>query len=314
VSSTFISYSHRDRYFVSLLVAILDHHDIHAWCDTRDIPIGSRYPGVIDGGLGDADSLLVVVSANSAESKAVTGEIAAFRAIKSNAPIIPLLLDATDPNRLLHGTSEFQRIDFTVDMNAAFVALLSHFGKEFLPAIEKRSNNRRGARYDRRAGDRSSQLVARMWRIFWKAYQAETRMGEFQEVRLGVRQYVKLEDSLENEIKLYLFRNRDTGESVPPKVALRAAVVALKTEWAAKSAVQAVYLIEAVAETLESLYLIERPGRRKPPASRRLADERRVEPRVSREPGRSSKPAPRSPHGRRDDKLASSVRENLADR
>lgn len=81
----FISHSSEDRYFVNLLVALLEYHGIRTWCSTDDIRGSHQYRDEINKALEKAGSLIVVVSKHSAESKWVIKEFVRFQTLKPKA-------------------------------------------------------------------------------------------------------------------------------------------------------------------------------------------------------------------------------------
>jgi hypothetical protein len=176
----FISHSSEDRYFVNLLVALLKFHGNKTWCSSAYIQASEQYRNEIDKALEAAGSLIVVVSRHSAELKWVIKEFIRFQTLKSEAPVLPLILDDTDLTDLVDGLEAYQAIDFRPCMKTGFEKLMAVYGKTFLPSSRKKplvkDQERRTASADRRSSD----LRKRLKVGFQISYTRAVSMGHIQ--------------------------------------------------------------------------------------------------------------------------------------
>jgi hypothetical protein len=119
----FISYSRVDKDFAIQLVDRLSDYDVSIWLDLRNIPHGANWDMEVQKGLETSDSMLVLLSPDSAASENVADEWSYF--ITKDKPIIPLLVRPCDvPFRLMRR----QRVDFTGEFKPAFAQLIRALG------------------------------------------------------------------------------------------------------------------------------------------------------------------------------------------
>jgi hypothetical protein len=275
MSSVFISHSNKDRYFVNLLVALLKFHEVKTWWSEYDIAPGARFRTLIDDGLRNADSLIVVVSRHSAVSKWVTQELATFLEKRPDARVIPLLLDRTNPDDVIDRLTDFQALSFADDMLGGFEKLTELYGKPFLPRIERRAKDARRNDTERRStGDRrKSELIQRMRIGFWKAFNGKLAIGEFADIPLSVSQLFRTSEALTEEAERYLYRKPD-GSYALAKTVLEEASNHVWQEYRRRHVMKAVYAVEAIAEHIYATYVVSQPDRRQL-AKRRESGDRR---------------------------------------
>ena len=207
----FISHSSNDRYFVNLLVALLEFHGIKTWCSADDILGSHQYRDEINKALKNAESLIVVVSKNSFESKWVIKEFVQFQTLKPEAPILPLLLDDTDLSQFVDGLEAYQAIDFRDCMKTGFEKLTAVFGKTFLPSTVKKSLPKDQDRRDR-AGDRRSADMKQRLRVgFQLSYTRVVSIGTFNMSKL-------VSETLAEEVVKYLYLDADGNEKDPGQI------------------------------------------------------------------------------------------------
>ena len=113
MKSIFISYSHKDKEFVSKLASDLWLYGIQSWVDVREIQVGDSLVKKISEGINDADHVLVILSAASVSSKWIQFEIqAAFTKDPAGAKrvLIPAVIEKVEiPAFLRH----IKYVDFT---------------------------------------------------------------------------------------------------------------------------------------------------------------------------------------------------------
>lgn len=255
MTPVFISYDSRDRYFVGLLAALLDHESIDSWCDRDRIPAGSPYQKRIEQGLANSQSLITVVSKHAVQSKWVTAELAAFCATRSDPVVIPLLLDGTQPSDVFHTLGAYQSIDMTEDMLKGFVTLCHLFERKFLTGqMTRRSGERRDQ------GDRRTNLLRRIRTGMWQAYASTTGLGKFDLVEYKrPSQRGKIADALEAEIQRYELLD-EHHKQIDSRWALKSALDALGNEQLGEN--RAIYVIEKLAAHLFEHYEVRNRDRR----------------------------------------------------
>ena len=83
----FISHSSEDKQYIEKMRECLEDANIKCWVSYRDIPPGSSYAVAVPKAIKDAETFLLILSANSVKSSQVRDEIAA--AIEEKKHIIP---------------------------------------------------------------------------------------------------------------------------------------------------------------------------------------------------------------------------------
>ena len=89
MSSAFISYSRRDKEFVSQFATRLEAFMDQVWFDLEDIHVGSNWSDSIQQGLDSSDVLFLILSPDSMASPNVANEWQYF--FDQKKPIIPIL-------------------------------------------------------------------------------------------------------------------------------------------------------------------------------------------------------------------------------
>lgn len=93
-SRAFISYSHKDKAFVSRLVSDLGSIGAKVWLDLVEMKVGDSMVQKIQDGINDSEWLVIVLSPNSIESSWVNKELSAAlvkELEKKSVYILPLL-------------------------------------------------------------------------------------------------------------------------------------------------------------------------------------------------------------------------------
>jgi hypothetical protein len=250
----FISHSSEDRYFVNLLVALLEFHGIKTWCSSADIQASEQYRNEIDKALEAAGSLIVVVSIHSAESKWVIKEFIRFQTLKSEAPVLPLILDDTDLTDLVDGLEAYQAIDFRHCMKTGFEKLMAVYGKAFLPSSRKKPLVKDQERRTSSADRRSSDLRKRLKVGFQISYTRAVSMGTFNMSRL-------VTETLMDEARKYHFLD-STGEPVDPERVLKQTMDQVWSRASEEEMGNIPMLIERIAEVIHQEYAVQLKDRR----------------------------------------------------
>lgn len=113
MSTVFLSYSRSDSQVVDKIAKDLQREGIEIWFDRQDIKPGQNWKEQIEKALNDASFLIVFISKNSLQSRAVQLEYrAAFENQKrtGGTRLIPILLEKVELPEFL---STIQYIDFT---------------------------------------------------------------------------------------------------------------------------------------------------------------------------------------------------------
>lgn len=113
MSTVFLSYSRSDSQIVDKIAQDLQREGIEIWFDRQDIKPGQNWKEQIEKALNDASFLIVFISKNSLQSRAVQLEYrAAFENQKrtGGTRLIPILLEKVELPEFL---STIQYIDFT---------------------------------------------------------------------------------------------------------------------------------------------------------------------------------------------------------
>lgn len=272
MGTVFISHSSDDAYFVNLLEAVLTYSGVSVWCSSSGITPGLAYERKINAALETAETLIVVISRNSANSAWVKHECRVFLEQHRDSRVIPTHLDATKATEINVGLEQFHNIDFSKCMLTGFTKLLKAFGLEF-----HYQDKRAPKRVDRRKGvDRRdpANLHRRVRVGFWKAFVQATGYGEFQELSLLLTTKYKVIQSLAPEAAKYEFKTA-SGQRCDSDEVLKNAVEAVWLKWREleKTRVEpigAAYVIEDIATAV-----CAQPGVTVAPVGRRRAGERR---------------------------------------
>jgi len=91
---TFISYSHSDKDYASMLATSLQGKGLDVWIDAR-LDYGSQWPNEIQKQLDVCDAFILIMSPRSFASEWVQSELQ--RAMRKSKPIFPLLLEGDEP-------------------------------------------------------------------------------------------------------------------------------------------------------------------------------------------------------------------------
>ncbi|MEI6332525.1 MAG: toll/interleukin-1 receptor domain-containing protein [Pseudanabaena sp. ELA645] len=89
MTDVFISYSHKDKEFVSILYAAFERNKKNIWVDWKEIPPTSDWWAEIEKGIESADIFLFVISPDSIASEVCTKEI--DHAVLHNKRLFPIV-------------------------------------------------------------------------------------------------------------------------------------------------------------------------------------------------------------------------------
>jgi hypothetical protein len=254
MTPVFISHSSEDRYVVNLIAVLLEFHGIATWCSSEDIRGSHQYRSEIDKALENAGSLIVVVSRHSAQSKWVIKEFIRFQTLKPEAPVLPILLDDTQPMDLVDGLEVFQSVDFHACMKTGFEKVLAVYGKTFLPSARKKKIPKELDRREQSSDRRTSDIRKRLRVGFQISYTRAITAGTFNMSRL-------VADTLMDEARRYFFTNQ-AGEKIDPQTVLREAMDHVWSRSSEDERGNITALIERIAETIHQNYTVEMKDRR----------------------------------------------------
>jgi adenylate cyclase len=124
-STLFISYASADAEVANSVVATLENHELKCWIAPRDVTAGALYAEAIVRAIGDARTLVLILSANSVGSAHVGREVE--RASSKRRPVIAFRVDDAPLSPALeYFLSESQWIDARADgINAAMGKLVA---------------------------------------------------------------------------------------------------------------------------------------------------------------------------------------------
>ncbi|MBN2103770.1 toll/interleukin-1 receptor domain-containing protein [bacterium] len=252
----FISHSSDDRYFVNLLVALLEYHGVKTWCSTDDIKGSHQYRDEIDRALEKAESLIVVVSSHSADSKWVIKEFVRFQTLKPKGAVLPLILDDTDLSRFVDGMEAYQTIDFRSCMKTGFEKVMAVFGKTFLPYEKKKNMPKDQDRRNKSKERRSSDLTQQRLRVgFQLCYTRAVSLGQFNPARL-------VSETLADEALKYRYFD-DKGTEHEPRNVLQVISEAVWKDATEEERGNIPLLVERIARKISEQYSIQSMDRRK---------------------------------------------------
>jgi hypothetical protein len=225
----FISYTHGDGHIAPLLKEMLEVHNHRAWCAETDLDGGALFSSEIDGALRDADVLIVVLSQKSIGSKWVTREVAAFQAVKPDAPIVPLVLEPVDLEAVVPGLGRYQWIDFSTCLLTGFRKLFKTLGNDFLSRSEigerrtiadrRVTGERRGGRDRRQSGTRQRMQIG-----FLLSYCRESRHSGLNPIPTTRTHAERIKEVLLPEARKYAFADPFNGQELSPRSVLDRAV------------------------------------------------------------------------------------------
>ena len=278
MNNVFISHSTKDKMFVNLLVYLLEHHRINAWCDSYNLEPGIKVEQEINEAITKSEALLVVVSNNTIPSKWVTEEIARFSTLKPNSKIIPILLEKEiDLDAIFHGLNNYLSIDFSSCHLAGYQKLFKIFNKDFLPHIDRRGETGRRKIEDRRSKkERRGVVFKRMQYGFWKSFTETAEITELLKIEIWVSRQLKIRKALMTEAQRYRYFDRESGKEKKYEEVLSRGIrqVWNEMEDMGKHEEYAVDLIKLIAERIFDEYEVTHNDRRTE-KDRRVNEDRR---------------------------------------
>lgn len=267
----FISHSYGDKYFVNLLVALLEFHEIEACCTSYSTQDGTRLLEDSNDNFKNVDVLMVVVSNNAVKSGLVEKEIAIFQKERHQGIMIPIILDSTDPCDLSDRLGRYRAIEFHQCMLKGFRDLFQLFNKEFLHHREKgKGKHLRSAKERRKIGElRRSGIILRMRAGFWDSYSNKTGFDKDEQLRVKEKEIIKAINFLETEARRYKYL-APNGRSIDPKHILQesANYVWKRIRKSNRYQFKAVELVQSIIDEILSRVQVI-------PIDRRVRDDRR---------------------------------------
>ena len=125
--TVFVSHSSEDAQFIEQqIVPLLKSRNLHVWYSATSIQAAEEWERAIKCGLEASDWFLVALSSRSTKSKWVRRETG-WAFANREGRIVPILIEACDPNELHIGLNELQFADFRRDRQKGAKSLLSVF-------------------------------------------------------------------------------------------------------------------------------------------------------------------------------------------
>ncbi len=124
MAQVFISYSRKDKDFVSKLGEALAAQEREAWVDWKDIPLTAEWQQEIFANIEAADNFLFIISPESVASANCRKEI--DHAVATHKRMVPIFYRAVPDDAIPETLGKFQRIDFDGDVrfDENFAALI----------------------------------------------------------------------------------------------------------------------------------------------------------------------------------------------
>lgn len=121
----FISYSHADKEFVSLLSRSLRNDSINYWLDEKDLLVGEVIDKAISNGIQRSQVFIIVLSPNSIKSKWVEREFneASYEEIEGRKVILPVIINYLKANELPPRLRGKYFVDFTKNFEDGYKKL-----------------------------------------------------------------------------------------------------------------------------------------------------------------------------------------------
>lgn len=133
--SVFVAHAIQDRPFSELLMKVLSLHQLHAWHDPHDQAHVDGRPAVLDKGLRETESLVVVLSPDALQCETVSRQLRAFRPSGPDGRVLAMVLEPVATNHpLRHDLDGVATIDCAGNRLAGLRKLVSNFGRVFLSA------------------------------------------------------------------------------------------------------------------------------------------------------------------------------------
>ena len=117
----FISYSAKDKEFVSKLNNDLNKNGVNTWVDFQQISPGEMWKDSLESALKKAALIIIVLSEHSVNSAYVMNELIASR--KAGKSIIPIKIGPFNRNTIPSYILDIQWIDFSENYRNAFMGL-----------------------------------------------------------------------------------------------------------------------------------------------------------------------------------------------
>lgn len=135
----FVSHCSEDNYFVDFLAELLRFHHVAVWVDRTRLEAGANFTVEIEQALRECDMMIVVISEHAVRSQWVVREVSHFRAVASDRPVIPLVLDSrADPDRIYEGLGLITQLRCYESLLDSLRKLMELLGRTLFPDIDGR--------------------------------------------------------------------------------------------------------------------------------------------------------------------------------
>jgi TIR domain len=133
--SVFVAHAAQDRPFAELLMRVLGLHQLHAWHDPLDRLLSDGTSALLDKGLRETESLVVVLSPDALLDHTLRQQLRAFRHSGRQGRVLAVLLEPIgEDHALRHELEGVTTIDCVGNKLAGVRELVAAFGKVFLSA------------------------------------------------------------------------------------------------------------------------------------------------------------------------------------
>jgi hypothetical protein len=285
----FVCSAREDRRYLALTVRMLEFHRIVVWPDTAALRAEGGDPDGREHAVGAAERMLLMVTDAALGSPAVAHEVAAYRAGRPGAPVVPLLFDDVSPGGLT-GPGGPAPIRFFDDLDAGYAQLVRSFDRTYLPLTERRAERDRRAADRRRGDQRRAPTPARLRIGMWKNYATATGFGEYDDFGFAdgaepgsgrlpaINRLATVFAASDAELSRYHLIDRTTGAEVrlgfdDVRELARTACAELEL----RGPLRNIYVVEQLAELIADRFEVHqrdrRTGERRSGFDRRDADE-----------------------------------------
>ncbi|MBN2008950.1 hypothetical protein JW960_06365 [candidate division KSB1 bacterium] len=257
-----------DKRFVKLFATLLEFHyietqfqDVDTVKNAMDVP--------------QTDSFLILLSQNSLTSINLKNVVEKLETKYPTAQYIIALLDPIHPDEFTFHLRNYHAINFSQDMLKGFTKLMSLFDVTFLPKYDRREKIDRREYSEQRHGDdrRVSNLSQRIRTGFWKSYAMATGAGVYDYLMMEAVQQVLVIEFLKPEAEHYEYLDAQ-GNVQETSTVLENCCQIVWDRFGKGSFERAIFIIEALADTILDNYSVKMLDRRQE-AERRAGDDRR---------------------------------------
>lgn len=210
----FISHASEDKYFITLLADILEHHGISTWYDKDNLNPADTLSKKINNALKKANYFIWIVSKHSEQSSRVTDEINIFKKATPNGTIIPITLENFDLAKKGHDELKgLKHIGFKPCMKTGFEELLKIFDQDYLINSREyliKQITQRTERIQRSIHDRRVNNIPNRIRLdCWNAFSSNKAIDKFESLSLDTNDEIEITNALHNKLKKYRFIKKE---------------------------------------------------------------------------------------------------------